>query len=257
MKHFTIVGNWKMHQTPEQAVRLVERLQKKLKPQTHVTTVVCPPFVDLVPVKKIAEGDTLRVGAQNLNAEDEGAFTGEVSGTMLQGLAEYVIVGHSERRHIFHETDHDVAGKVEAAIRNDLKPILCVGETLIERQAGHAQRVVADQLRGSLAEVSDGDVQNILIAYEPVWAIGTGKSAKPADVEPMTTTIRQTLESLFGEGASSAVEILYGGSVTPDNTSAFLEMEAINGLLVGGASLNYEQFAAIVETAAQLSHARV
>lgn len=255
-KHFTIAGNWKMHETPDEAVRLVERLQKKLKPQTHVTTVVCPPFVDLVSAQKVAEKDTLRVGAQNLNAEDEGAFTGEVSGAMLQGLAEYVIVGHSERRHIFHETDKDVAGKVKAAIRNNLKPILCVGETLIEREAGHAQRVVTDQLRGSLAEVSDGDIHNILVAYEPVWAIGTGRAATPKDAAPMATAIRQTLESLFGEGASSAVEILYGGSVTPDNAAAFLEMEDMSGLLVGGASLNYEQFAAIVDAAVQLSHAR-
>ncbi|HUC86967.1 MAG TPA: triose-phosphate isomerase [Candidatus Saccharimonadales bacterium] len=256
MKHFTIVGNWKMHQTPEQAVRLAERLQEKIKPQTHVTSVVCPPFVDLIPVSKVLESDHLRLGAQNLNSNDEGAFTGEVSGTMLAGLAEYVIVGHSERRRYCHETDKEIGLKVAAAIRNSLQPILCVGEQLTDRQNGHAQRVVVDQLHGCLSQVTDDDIQNLIIAYEPVWAIGTGESATPTEVEPIVRVIRQTLEELFGESASARVEILYGGSVNPDNAKAFLTVEHISGFLVGGASLNYEQFAAIVATAGQLTHER-
>ncbi len=256
MKHFTIVGNWKMHETPDQAVRLVEHLQSKLKPQTHVTSVVCPPFVALPSVHNVLERDLLRVGAQNLNARDEGAYTGEIAGPMLKGLAEYVILGHSERRRYNYETDKEIALKVEAAIRNGIKPILCVGEQLEDRHAGHAQRVVVDQLHGCLSQMSSDDLDQLLIAYEPIWAIGTGEAATPKDVEPILQAIRQTLEELFGEAASAAVEILYGGSVNPDNTKAFLKLEYVHGLLVGGASLNYEQFAAIVEMAGKLSHGK-
>jgi triosephosphate isomerase len=257
MKHFTIVGNWKMYQTPEQAVRLVERLQKKIKPQTHVTAVVCPPFVDLVPVQKLIERDTLRVGAQDISSHDEGAYTGEIAGPMLAGLAEFVIVGHSERRRYNQETDKLIAAKVAAALRNGLTPILCVGEQLNERHNGHAERVVVDQLRACLAEVGDDEIGEVVIAYEPVWAIGTGESATPKDVVPIVRIIRQTVEELFGEAASSSVELLYGGSVNPDNAKAFLKMDGMHGLLVGGASLNYEQFARIVNDAGQLVNGRV
>ncbi len=256
MKHVTIVGNWKMYQTPEQAVRLVERLQQKVKPQTHVTTVVCPPFIDLVPVHEVIERDVLRLGAQNVNASDEGAYTGEVSGPMLAGLAEFVIVGHSERRRYNKETDKEIAAKVAAALRNNLTPILCVGERLTERHNGHAQRVVVDQLNGCLSEVGDDEIGQVIIAYEPIWAIGTGESATPKDVVPIVKVIRQTLEELYGEGGSSRVELLYGGSVSPENARAFLSMDHVSGLLVGGASLNYDQFAKIVNEAAALTDAR-
>jgi triosephosphate isomerase len=249
-----------MHQTPEQAVRLVERLQQKIKPNTHVTTVVCAPFVDLVPIKKVLEPDVLRLGAQNLNEHDEGTYTGEVSGPMLAGLAEYVIVGHSERRRYNHETDKEIALKLAAAVRNDLKPVLCVGENLHEHEAGHGKRVVVDQLRGCLSQIGAEDLTNLCITYEPVWAISTGdgrgRFASPDEVTPVVAVIRETVEELFGEGASSQVEILYGGSANPDNTKAYLELEHIGGLLVGGASLNYEQFAAMAQTAATLSHGR-
>jgi triosephosphate isomerase (TIM) len=253
MNHYTIVGNWKMNQTPDQAVRLVKNLQKKLKPQTHVTTVVCPPYLDLIPVKEAIEPDVLKIGAQNIHSSDEGAFTGEISGPMLDGLAEYVIVGHSERRREEHETDKVVASKLAAAVRNDIKPILCVGEKLSDREDGHSGRVVVDQLRGSLAQLTDDDIPKLTIAYEPVWAIGTGKFAKPEDVAKIITIIRQTIEELYGEAASSRIEILYGGSVDSDNAKAYLKLENVNGLLVGGASLNYESFAKISETAAALT----
>lgn len=256
MKHFTIVGNWKMHQTPEEAVRLVERLQKKAKPQTHVTTVVCPPFVDLLAVHGQAESDIIKLGAQNLNEQDEGALTGEVSGPMLRDLVDYVIVGHSERRIHFHETDKQVALKVAAAVRNGLQPILCVGEKLIERRNNHSQRVVVDQLRGSLSQISDDDIRDLRIAYEPVWAIGTGEFATPEQVDPIVGVIRATIEELFGEAASSQVEVLYGGSVNPGNAAAYLKLEHVNGLLVGGASLNYEEFGAIIALAAGLTGTR-
>jgi triosephosphate isomerase len=175
---------------------------------------------------------------------------------MLKGLAEYVIVGHSERRHFEHESDKRIAKKVAAALRNQLRPILCVGEKLDDREEGHAKRVVVDQLHGNLSQIASGDLSKLLIAYEPIWAIGTGKSATPDQVAPMVSAIRETIEELFGEAASAQVEILYGGSANPDNARSFLEMENINGLLPGGASLNYEQFAAMIDTAAQLSNDR-
>jgi triosephosphate isomerase len=260
MKHFTIVGNWKMHQTPKQAVWLVEKLQEKIKPHTHVTTVVCPPFVDLLAVHEKAESDIIKLGAQNLNEQDEGALTGEVSGPMLRDLVKYVIVGHSERRIHFHETDKQIALKLAAAVRNDLKPILCVGERLTERQNGSSRRVIVDQLHGGLSQLSDDDIRNLIITYEPVWAIssgdGHGHFADPGEVAEMVAIIRETVEELFGEAASSQVEMLYGGSANPDDAKAYLQLEHINGLLVGGASLNYEQFSAIVAQAAELTKSR-
>jgi len=256
MKHYTIVGNWKMHQTPQQAVRLVERLQQRLKPQTHVTNVVCPPFVDLATVQGVIEPDLLKLGAQNLHEQDEGAFTGEVSGPMLKDSAEYVIVGHSERRKFEHERDKRIALKVAAAIRNGITPILCVGEDLAERHSGHAERVVVGQLGGCLSQVSDGEIGKVIIAYEPVWAIGTGESATPKQVEPVVDIIQKTLNELYGKGSSKKVEILYGGSTNPDNAKAFLKLKGINGLLVGGASLNYEQFATMCATAGELARGR-
>lgn len=260
MKHYTIVGNWKMHQNPEQAVRLVERLQKQAQPHTHVTNVICPPFVDLPAVKEVVEEDLLKLGAQNLHEQDEGTFTGEISGTMLKGLVDYVIVGHSERRRFAHETDKLIGLKLAAAVRNGLKPILCVGDRLHDREEGSARRVVVDQLNGALSQITDKDLEHILIAYEPVWAISTGDGkghfASPTDVEPMVTAIRNTVEELFGERASSQVEVLYGGSVNPEDAKAYLELDNIAGLLVGGASLNYEQFAKIIAIAGQLADAR-
>lgn len=253
MKHYTIVGNWKMHQTPAQAVRLTERLQKKVAPHTHVTTVICPPFIDLSVVKKVLEDDVLRLGAQNIHEQDEGPFTGEVSGPMLKGLAEYVIVGHSERRAYAAESDARIADKLAATVRNGFTPILCVGEKLADRHDGHSRRVVVDQLHVNLRQLTADDLDGLRIAYEPVWAIGTGKFAKPAEVTPIVAVIRETIEELFGEAASSRVEILYGGSVDPDNAQAYLELEHIDGLLVGGASLNYEKFADIIKTAAKLT----
>lgn len=253
MKHYTVVGNWKMHETPDQAIKLVSRLQKQLKPHTHVTTVVCPPFVDLKQVQDKLEPDLLKLGAQNLYEKDEGAMTGEVSGSMLKPLVDYVIVGHSERRQYAHERDTQIANKLAAAVRNDLKPILCVGEKLADREDGHSRRVVVDQLHVNLSQLTDDDVRNLIVAYEPVWAIGTGEFAKPAQITPVVSVIRETLVELFGKDVGSQVEILYGGSVDADNAAAYLELEDVNGLLVGGASLNYQTFAKIVSAAQQQS----
>ncbi len=249
-----------MHQSPDQAARLVTRIQERMKPQTHVTTVVCPPFVSIAAVKAVVESDLLRIGAQNLNEHDEGPYTGEISGAMLKELVDYVIVGHSERRNYEHETDKRVALKVAAAVRHKLTPILCVGERLHDKHDGHSRRVVVDQLHANLSQITADELDKIIIAYEPVWAIsggdGQGEYASPEIVGDMVAAIRETLEELFGESASSQVEILYGGSSNPDNAKAYLQLEHINGLLSGGASLNYEQFSAMIETAASLSHAR-
>lgn len=256
MKHYTIVGNWKMHQTPDQAVRLVKKLQAQAKPHTHVTSVICPPFLSLPYVEKEVQKDLFKLGAQNMHEQDEGAFTGEISGLMLTGMADYVIVGHSERRQHEHETDKRIAKKVAAALRHDITPILCVGEKLSDRQENHARRVVVDQLHGGLSQITSEEVGKLIVAYEPVWAIGSGESATPDQVEPIVNVIRQTIEEMFGEQASGSLEILYGGSVNPDNIKSFLALKHINGALVGGASLNYEQFIAMIETAADLSNAR-
>jgi triosephosphate isomerase len=258
MRHYSIIGNWKLHQGPKAAARLVQNIQKQLKPHTHVTAVVCPPFVSLAAVGEVLEKDLLRLGAQNLFQEDEGAYTGEVSAPMLREVGvEYVIVGHSERRRIALENDKLIARKLAAAVRSDLRAILCVGEKLHDRQEGHSKRVVVDQLHGSLSQLTAEDLPNLLIAYEPVWAISTGdghgKTALPEDVTPIAAAIRQTFEEMFGEAASSQVEILYGGSSNADNARAFLELELVDGLLVGGDSLNFEHFAKVVTIAQELA----
>lgn len=242
-----------MHQGPAEAKTLTERLQEKVTPHTHVTNVLCPPFVSLPAVAETADSDVFKVGAQNLNEQDEGAFTGEVSGSMLKGLAEYVIAGHSERRREFHETDKQIAAKVAAGVRNGLKVILCVGEKLDERHDGHSTRVVVDQLHGALSQVTDEDLVNIVVAYEPVWAIGTGEFAKPEEVTPIVSVIRQTVEELFGESASSRLQILYGGSVDAGNARSYLELDHVSGLLVGGASLKADEFTGIIGAAQELA----
>lgn len=248
--HYTIVANWKMNLDIQQSEKLVENLQKKIKPHTHVTNVVCPSFVALPAISEIAEKDKLRVGAQDIAEADSGLYTGDVSGPMLKGLIEYVIVGHSEKRKNDHDVDTKIAKKLSAAIRNDFIPILCVGDRLNDREEGLSKRVIVDQLHVCLSELTADDIKGMKIVYEPVWAISTGDGhgnfAKPDDVSKMVTVIRQTIEELYGEAASSQVEVLYGGSVNPDNCRAFLELEDIQGLLVGGASLNYEQFSKIV-----------
>lgn len=255
--HYTIVGNWKMNLDVNQSEKLVDRIQGKITPHTHVTTVVCPSYVALDAVSKKAEQDKIKVGAQDICEQDEGLHTGEVSGPMLKGLVDYVIIGHSERRKNAHDTDLKIAKKLEAAVRNELTPILCVGEKLSDREEGHSKRVVVDQLHVNLSEITADDIRGMKITYEPVWAIsdghGRGTEAKPDDVKGMVTIIRQTIEELYGEAASSQVEVLYGGSVNPDNCRAFLELENVQGLLVGGASLNYEQFSKIVAEAQKIA----
>jgi triosephosphate isomerase len=190
-----------------------------------------------------------KLAAQNFYWRDHGAFTGEVSATQLRGIVAYALVGHSERRHIFHETDKDTRAKVQAAIRNGIRPVLCVGETAAERAAGETRDILHDQLIGGLANVTSEDLENIIIAYEPVWAIGTGQNAMPGDVTEAAQAIRSQLKHLYGGKASETVPILYGGSVTADSAAEYLSLPELDGLLVGGASLDETAFSSIVEKA--------
>lgn len=241
-----IVGNWKMNLDPHEASLLVHRLEEKLKASKDVEVVICPPFIDLYPISRELDKTKLSLGSQNIHYLDQGAFTGEISPTMLKGLVKYAIIGHSERR-AMGEDDKLIGKKVAAACRNDIIPILCVGESLADREHNLSTKVVIDQLTADLHEVTAADVANMVIAYEPVWAIGTGKFATPDEVVPVIAAIRNTVEELYGEAGGSGVRLLYGGSVNPDNAKAYLELDGVEGLLVGGASLNYEEFAAIAK----------
>lgn len=243
-----IVGNWKMHLSPSEATLLAQRLNQKIDHDPKVEIVLCPPAIDLMPVHKEMNAQKFKLGAQNIHYRDEGAFTGEISAPMIKGLADYVIVGHSERR-AMGEDDKTIAEKIAAAVRSNISPILCIGEGLNERHHELTKKVVMDQLEANLAMITAGEMHKFVIAYEPVWAIGSGDFAKPNDVIQVVLWIRHTIEELYGEAASSKVRILYGGSVDPDNAKSYLSLDYIDGLLVGGASINYEKFASIVKTA--------
>ncbi len=243
-----IVGNWKMHLNTADAETLVRRLDMHIPKPLNVEIVLCPNFVVLDTVKKLIGSlngkEKFNIGAQNVNQNDEGAFTGEVSPVMLKGLAQYVIVGHSERRIHFGETDDAIAQKIAACRRHKLKPILCVGENLQERKEGLATRTVIDQLSVDLSEITKSELKKVTIAYEPVWAIGTGEFAKPDQVEEMLRQIKLFLHEQYGED-SKEIRILYGGSVDEQNYASYMALSDVNGLLVGGASLNYKAFASI------------
>lgn len=235
MRKTIIAGNWKMNKTVSEAVSLVKELKKLVK-GANSEVIVCPSFTALSAVSNEVKGSNVRVGAQNMHFEKEGAFTGEVSPLMLKELVSYVILGHSERRHVFKEDDLLINKKVKAALSSGLKPILCVGETLDEREKGKMKKVVEGQLRKSLEGV---DVNKVIVAYEPVWAIGTGKTATPSQAEEMHNFIRGLL--------NPDVSILYGGSVKPNNIKELMSEEDIDGALVGGASLDAESFSEIVK----------
>ena len=240
-----VAGNWKMHTTIAEAAVLARSLRRPLSEVEGVTRVVCPPFVSLPVVAAALAGSPVLVGAQNMHPEPPGAFTGEVSGRMLQGLCSYVVLGHSERRRLLGEDDAFVNAKVRAALALGLTPILCVGESLEEREAGEAVEVVEGQLAGSLAGVAPGDLARVAIAYEPVWAIGTGRAATPDAAQEMASAVRAYVDSLSGGTAGALTPVVYGGSVTGDNAAAIAAQPDIDGALVGGASLQPESFVAI------------
>ena len=243
-----VAGNWKMNTTVAGAVDLASKIGKGLGSISGVDVILCPPFVSLAAVRKAIHGSSIKIGAQNMYFEAAGAFTGEVSPLMLQGLCDYVILGHSERRQLFGETDILVNRKVKAAFQNGLKPILCVGETLEQRDRGQAGAVVSQQLRLGLADLVD--ITGLAVAYEPVWAIGTGRAATPdTAAEVMGGSVVETLRSLFADAADD-VPLLYGGSVNPGNAAGFLAQSCIHGALVGGASLQAQQFVELAQIAA-------
>lgn len=243
-----VVGNWKMNMDLKQTATLITRLRTQITEPT-ARVVVCPSFVSLVQASEIISSQKalLELGAQNINDNDEGAFTGEVSGPMLKGLVSYAIVGHSERRIVFMESNELIARKVAACIRNKLTPILCVGENTNERQEGLAKRTVLDQLEQNLSEIIPSEASKLIIAYEPVWAIGTGVNAEPYDVEEMALAIYHYLVNKYGTETADKIPLLYGGSTNGDNAASYLAINKIGGLLVGGASLNYKVFGSICQ----------
>jgi len=252
-----IAGNWKCNLRLDSAYQLANGLRERIEDVEGVEKVVCPPFIYLATLEVALSMSSIRVGAQDLHWEDDVAATGEVGPSQLEELVDYVIIGHSERRHKFGETDEMVNCKVKAALAVGLQPIMCVGETMEEREAGRTADVLVRQTRGGLEglrepqpepELPDG----FIVAYEPVWAIGTGMAATAGDAEEAIALVRREVASMFGDRKAEAARILYGGSVTPDNIAEFVSREGIDGALVGGASLRVDSFAGIVEEAARV-----
>jgi triosephosphate isomerase len=242
-----IAGNWKMNTTVNEAVELVGHIRQGIRGAFDVEILVCPPFVSLMAVKGALQGSAIKLGAQNLHYEEKGAFTGEISPLMLADLCDYVLVGHSERRHIFGETSEIVNKKMGAALRASLKPILCIGEKLEDNEAGRTAEVVTEQLQTSLAGI---DISaDLVVAYEPVWAIGTGRAAHGKQVNETAALVRDVLAKLSGREIAEEIRVLYGGSVTAENVAEFLEQSEIDGALVGGASLKSGQFITMIQEA--------
>jgi triosephosphate isomerase len=242
-----IAGNWKMYKTIEEAVALVQDLRAALDGVTGCDVAVCPPFPALAAVRQALAGSTICLGAQNVYWEEQGAFTGEVSPRMLQGLCDYVIIGHSERRTLFGETDEMANKKLHAALAAGLKPILCVGENLQQNRAGETEAFVGGQVRAAFAGITADQARLITVAYEPIWAIGTGVPATGEGANAIIGgTVRGTLAGLFGDDVAQDIRIQYGGSVKPDNIAEFMAQPEVDGALVGGASLKAADFAGIV-----------
>jgi triosephosphate isomerase len=247
-----IAGNWKMYKTLRETEELINGL-KSLLPAlpAHVGAIVCPPYTSLMLAKQLLQGSPIKLGAQNMHTEDEGAFTGEISPKMLAALGcDYVILGHSERRQYFGEKDDLINRKAKKAFASGLIPIVCVGETLQEREANITEQVVAKQVRGCFDGFTADQMRTTVVAYEPVWAIGTGKTASPQQAQDVHQFIRKTVGELFGADLAGAVVIQYGGSVKPENAKELLSQRDIDGALVGGACLKADSFAAIVKATA-------
>lgn len=239
-----------MNNSTAESVDLAEKLKKTVKDMAGVDVVVAPPFTALGSVRDVIKGSIIKLGAQNLFWEDKGAYTGEVSPLMIRDLdCEYVIIGHSERREYFKESDEIVNKKIKAALRNKLKAIVCVGESLKEREENKTMQVIESQIKKGLQGLSLSEAKELIIAYEPLWAIGTGRNATPAQANEVHTYIRKLLAQIFNEGIASNVKILYGGSVKPSNSAELMSEKEIDGALVGGASLDAESFAQIVRSA--------
>lgn len=246
MRRKVIAGNWKMNMLPNEAIKFIEELAPAVK-DTENEVILCVPYTDLFYALLTAQGTNIKIGAQNMHFEESGAYTGEVSAKMLKSInVEYVIIGHSERRQYFNETDETVNKKIKAAFANGLKPIVCVGETLEEREAGKTTEIITKQTELALAGLSNEQVENTIIAYEPIWAIGTGKTATSEDANNSIKEIRNKIAEIYGQNTASSVIIQYGGSVKSSNAKELFEMSDIDGGLVGGASLKADEFSKIV-----------
>ena len=247
MRKPVMAGNWKLFKTPGETVSFFEKLRPLVAQSDHCEVVICPPFVDIAAAIQSAQGTRIEVGAQNLYWAKDGAFTGEISGPMIASTgAQWVIIGHSERRQFFGETDETVLKRTVAALEAGLKPIVCVGEMLAEREDGTTEQVLEKQFLGGIAGLSSEQFAKIAIAYEPVWAIGTGKTATPEIAADAHRFIRSVAAKNYGEDAARSLRILYGGSVKPDNVKGLMAQSEIDGALVGGASLDAVSFASIV-----------
>ena len=246
MRKKVIAGNWKMHKLPNEAIDFIDRLTPLVK-DTKNEVVVCVPYTDLFYALLTAQGTNIKIGAQNMHFEEKGAYTGEVSAQMLKSIGvEYVIIGHSERRQYFNETDETVNKKVKTAFKHELKPIVCVGETLEQREAGKAEEIITNQTEKALEGLTDEQVQNTIIAYEPIWAIGTGKTATSEDANNAIKAIRDKICQIYGQNVGKSIIIQYGGSVKSANCKELFTTSDIDGGLVGGASLDPEEFAKII-----------
>jgi triose-phosphate isomerase len=246
LRRKVIAGNWKMNMLPNKAIEFIEGIAPLVK-NSEAEIILCVPYTDLFYSLLTAQNTNIKIGAQNMHWEESGAYTGEVSGEMLKCIGvEYVIIGHSERRQYFNETDETVNKKVKAALRNDLKPIVCVGETLEQREAGKTEEVITSQTKLALEGLTEEQVQNTIIAYEPIWAIGTGKTATAEDANNSIKDIRNEIRKNYGQNIAENVIIQYGGSVKASNAKELFSTSDIDGGLVGGASLKVEEFANIV-----------
>ncbi len=253
MRQTIIAGNWKMFKTVAESVDFVRQLLPRLEPFNNVERVVCPTFVALAPVADVLRGSAVKVGAQNVAFNKEGAYTSQIAPGMLQGLVEYVIIGHSEARKYLGETDEDINKKAKLALEFGLKPIIAVGESLETYEAGQTAAFVGGQVRAALSGISAEQMASIVIAYEPIWAIGTGKNASAELANQIISgAVRGTVRDLYGEALADALRIQYGGSVKPDNMADYMSQPDIDGALVGGASLKLDDFTRLVEAAAQV-----
>lgn len=246
MRKKIIAGNWKMNMLPNEAIKFIEELAPMVK-ETQNEVILCVPYTDLFYALLTVQGTNIKVGAQNMHFEESGAYTGEISGKMLKSIGvQYVIIGHSERRKYFAETDEIVNKKIKVAFENELIPILCVGETLEQREAGKAEKVITKQTELAIEGLTEKQIKQLIIAYEPIWAIGTGKTATKEDANEAIKAIRNKIAKIYGQTVADGVIIQYGGSVKSSNAKELFEMSEIDGGLVGGASLNPEEFAKIV-----------
>ncbi len=246
MRKKVIAGNWKMNKNPEEAKQFMEEFVPLVK-DTENEVIICVPFIDLKCLAKHFKDTNVKIGAENMHWEESGAYTGEISGSMLKSIGvEYVIIGHSERRQYFLETDETVNKKIKAAFRNNLKPIVCVGESLEQREEGKTKEVITNQTRLALDGLTNEQVENTIIAYEPIWAIGTGKTATSEDANNSIKEIRDEICKIYGQNIAKRVIIQYGGSVKSENAKELFNTSDIDGALVGGASLKPEEFAKIV-----------